>query len=182
MLGRIIGVVVMLSLCSSALALAVSAHTPARMARIGRRADVSMLAILFDCDGVLADTERDGHRVSWQSLCRGPLASIGAWVRPAVRGRRWQGAHDGVHERQQLLAGRLQNPETKELTARAFSGREAAGSRKAYHAQDRAVQELIVGRRAAPPGHPAHCRRGHRGRATVCSTSNELPCAPLCRR
>ena len=26
------------------------------------------LAILFDCDGVLADTERDGHRVSFNKV------------------------------------------------------------------------------------------------------------------
>ena len=30
-----------------------------------------MSALIFDCDGVLADTERDGHRIAFNETFRG---------------------------------------------------------------------------------------------------------------
>ena len=36
-----------------------------RSSKLEAAATKSLEAILFDCDGVLADTERDGHRISF---------------------------------------------------------------------------------------------------------------------
>merc|ERR1719409_2332508 len=55
----------LLSLLSASSALRVASNTrsvPPRMAT------PTGMAILFDCDGVLADTERDGHRVSFNKV------------------------------------------------------------------------------------------------------------------
>ena len=45
-------------------------HIAAPVARVrsAPRMAASDIAILFDCDGVLADTERDGHRVSFNKV------------------------------------------------------------------------------------------------------------------
>jgi hypothetical protein len=40
-------------------------------------------ALLFDCDGVLVDTERDGHRISFNEAFK----RKGSDVRPSVRRR-----------------------------------------------------------------------------------------------
>eukprot|EP00966_Prymnesium_polylepis_P083684 1937956-Prymnesium_polylepis.1 len=59
--------------CASA-ALLLPLASALRLAPTGRRVRTppivmaSGMAILFDCDGVLADTERDGHRVSFNKV------------------------------------------------------------------------------------------------------------------
>ena len=182
MLGRIIGVVVMLSLCSSALALAVSAHTPARMARIGRRADVSMLAILFDCDGVLADTERDGHRVSFNKVFAeralgfewgveeyGRLCEVGG-------GKERMTAYMNANN---CWPVDCQNPETKELTGP--KGLPLDEKRlalvKACHARKTELFQELIGSGVVPL-RPGILRIVDEAiaddvRLAVCSTSNE---------
>ena len=57
----------------SAATLLVATASALRMPAACPRCDVQMktpngMAILFDCDGVLADTERDGHRVSFNKV------------------------------------------------------------------------------------------------------------------
>ena len=59
----------MLSLASASLSLSLS--SPLRPMRSAARAPsvvMADMAVLFDCDGVLADTERDGHRVSFNKV------------------------------------------------------------------------------------------------------------------
>ena len=53
-----------------ALRLATSAPRHARAVSPTMAASAPLEAILFDCDGVLADTERDGHRVSFNKVFR----------------------------------------------------------------------------------------------------------------
>ena len=60
----------MLSFASSA-SLSLSLSSPLRPMRSAARAPsvvMADMAVLFDCDGVLADTERDGHRVSFNKV------------------------------------------------------------------------------------------------------------------
>ena len=60
----------MLSFASAA-SLSLSLSSPLRPMRSAARAPsvvMADMAVLFDCDGVLADTERDGHRVSFNKV------------------------------------------------------------------------------------------------------------------
>ena len=98
-----------------------------------RRPASAVPALIFDCDGVLADTERDGHRPAFNQT----FAEVGlpvALVRGGVRGeapdRRRQGA-DGVAadrrvRRRQPPPGRSRGPE--------------GAARRLAPAQDRALQ------------------------------------------
>merc|ERR1719163_42966 len=57
----------MLSFASASLSLS-SPLRPMRSAARAPSGVMADMAILFDCDGVLADTERDGHRVSFNKV------------------------------------------------------------------------------------------------------------------
>ena len=65
-------------------------------------------AIIFDCDGVLVDTERDGHRVGFNrafEAVRHRRRMGRAALRQAAPGRRRQGAHARLFRRVRLAGG-----------------------------------------------------------------------------
>ena len=45
-----------------------------------------MKALIFDCDGVLVDTERDGHRVAFNSAFTASAAAIRLFPRQSSAG------------------------------------------------------------------------------------------------
>ena len=64
-------------------------------------------ALIFDCDGVLADTERDGHRAGLQRDVRGGRAAghvVGGGVRGEAEDRRRQGADGGAADTDEFVA------------------------------------------------------------------------------
>jgi len=54
----------------SARAVHLRTYVPGPRRALTARISAGMEALLFDCDGVLADTERDGHRVSFNKAFR----------------------------------------------------------------------------------------------------------------
>jgi beta-phosphoglucomutase-like phosphatase (HAD superfamily) len=69
---------------------------------------MTLKAIIFDCDGVLVDTERDGHRVGFNRAFAGHGHRRGVerrTLRQAPAGRRRQGAHARLFRRVGWPAG-----------------------------------------------------------------------------
>ena len=104
----------------------------------------SVPALIFDCDGVLADTERDGHRPAFnQTFAEAglPVQLVRGGVRREAADRRRQGA-DGLAADRRVRA--------RQRPARRPRGPEGAAGRLAP-AQDRDLQ----GDGRAPGGCPA---------------------------
>ena len=113
-----------------------------------------MPALIFDCDGVLADTERDGHLPAFNQTFAevGPAgAVVGGGVRREAADRRRQGAH-GVAADAPSSCAPTACPTDPEGQTRA-AGRLAP-------AQDRALQGDRCARAGCPaaPGHRPHRR------------------------
>ena len=112
-----------------------------------------MKALIFDCDGVLVDTERDGHRVAFNRAFA--AAGIDAEWDVELYGELLKIA--GGKERMTHYF------DTKRLADR--QDRRDADPRAAQDARPRSSRTLIAKRQpAAAARHRAHRRRGARGR------------------
>ena len=101
-----------------------------------------MTALVFDCDGVLADTERDGHRVAFNEM----FAEFGLPVR-------W--SEDEYKERLQIAGGkeRLASLFTADFVDRAGlrgDAREQTDLIRAWHARKTDIYRELIGRGNVP--------------------------------
>ena len=113
-----------------------------------------MSALVFDCDGVLADTERDGHRVAFNQLF-------------AERGLPVSWSEDEYGRKLQIAGGkeRMASVLTPEFCAANDLPTDPDGQAALladWHRRKTAIYTEMVaaGRLPTRPGHPPHHRRG----------------------
>ena len=119
----------------------------------------SVPALIFDCDGVLADTERDGHRPAFnQTFAEAglPVQLVRGGVRREAAHRRRQGA-DGVAARPTSSCAANGLPADPEGQKELLAG---------WHRRKTAIYKEMVraGRLPGAPRHRPDRRRGAAGR------------------
>ena len=131
-----------------------------------------MKALIFDCDGVLVDTERDGHRVGFNRAFAdaGHRRRMGRpALRQAVAGRRRQGAHAAYFDAYGWPAGtRADNADpgaaqdARPKSSRTWSPRAGCRCAPASRASSTRRMPPVSGSACAPPR--------TRSPSTACST------------